>query len=138
MTKILARGGRASGYLAIRYVRSLLLLLALPNALLLGWLIPAFTGGLVRLANSERYRAAKYLGLPQAEELPPALPRQPGDVVTLFRDKSFKRSLRCLLMPVVMVPELLVAVIAVIGAPAGILGMLLWWLDPGQLQPDGS
>lgn len=134
MTKILARGGRASGYLAIRYVRSLLLLLALPNALLLGWLIPAFTGGLVRLANSERYRAAKYLGLPQAEELPPALPRQPGDVVTLFRDKSFKRSLRCLLMPVVMIPELLVAVIAVIGAPAGILGMLLWWLDPGNFS----
>ncbi len=134
MTKILARGGRASGYLAIRYVRSLLLLLALPNALLLGWLIPAFTGGLVRLANSERYRAAKYLGLPQAEELPPALPRQPGDVMTLFRDKSFKRSLRCLLMPVVMIPELLVAVIAVIGVPSAVLSMLLWKLDPGNFS----
>ncbi|TCC34369.1 sensor histidine kinase [Kribbella speibonae] len=134
MTKILARGGRASGYLAIRYVRSLLLLLALPNALLLGWLIPAFTGGLVRLANSERDRAAKFLGLPQAEELPPALPRQPGDVMTLFRDKSFKRSLRCLLMPLAMIPELFVAVIAVVGAPAAVLGMLLWWVDPGNFS----
>ncbi|TCC22085.1 sensor histidine kinase [Kribbella speibonae] len=134
MTKILARGGRASGYLAIRYVRSLLLLLALPNALLLGWLIPAFTGGLVRLANSERYRAAKFLGLPQAEELPPALPRQPGDVMTLFRDKSFTRSLRCLLMPLAMIPELFVAVIAVVGAPAAVLGMLLWWVDPGNFS----
>ncbi|RZT13573.1 putative sensor protein [Kribbella sp. VKM Ac-2569] len=134
LTKILARGGRASGYLAIRYVRSLLLLLALPNALLLGWLIPAFTGGLVRLANSERDRAAKYLGQPQAEPLPPALPRRPGDVVTLFRDKSFKRSLRCLLMPVVMIPELFVAVIAVVGAPAAVLGMLLWKFDPGNFS----
>lgn len=134
MTKILARGGRASGYLAIRYVRSLLLLLALPNALLLGWLIPAFTGGLVRLANSERHRAAKFLGLPQAEELPPALPRQPGDVMTLFRDKSFTRSLRCLLMPLAMIPELFVAVIAVVGAPAAVLGMLLWWVDPGNFS----
>jgi len=118
LTKILSRGGPATGYLVIRYLKSVTLLAATPISLLLGWIIPGVTAGLVKLANSERYRAAKYLGIPQAEELPPALPRQPGDVTTLFRDKSFKRSLRCLLMPVAMIPELLVAVIAVVGAQA--------------------
>ncbi|TCC02901.1 sensor histidine kinase [Kribbella soli] len=134
LSKIISRGGPAAGYLVIRYLKSVTLLAAIPISLLLGWVIPGATAGLVRLANSERYRAAKYLGLPQAEELPPALPRQPGDVVTLFRDKSFKRSLRCLLMPVVMIPELLVAVIAVVGAPSAVLGMLLWKLDPGNFS----
>jgi len=134
LTKILSRGGPATGYLVIRYLKSVTLLAATPISLLLGWIIPGVTAGLVKLANSERYRAAKYLGIPQAEELPPALPRQPGDVTTLFRDKSFKRSLRCLLMPVAMIPELLVAVIAVVGAPAAIVGMLLWWLDPGNFS----
>jgi signal transduction histidine kinase len=133
-TKILSRGGRASAYLARRYVRALLLLLALPNGLLLGWLIPAFTGALVKLANSERERAAKYLGVPAGPPLPPAAPRRPGDVVALFRDKSFKRSLWLLLMPLVMIPELVVAVIGVVGVPAAIAGMLLWQTDPGNFS----
>ncbi|TDO54081.1 signal transduction histidine kinase [Kribbella sp. VKM Ac-2571] len=134
LKKILSRGGPAAGYLVIRFFKSVTLLAALPVSLIWGWLIPGATAGLVRLANSERYRAAKYLGLPQAEELPPALPRAPGDVVTLFRDTSFKRSLRCLLMPVVMIPELFVAAVSVIGAPAAVAGMLLWKLDPGNFS----
>jgi signal transduction histidine kinase len=134
LSTIISRGGPAAGYLAIRFLKSVTLLAAIPISLLLGWIVPGATAGLVRLANSERYRAAKYLGQPQAVELPPALPRLPGDVVTLFRDKSFKRSLRCLLMPVVMIPELLVAVIAVIGVPSAVLSMLLWKLDPGNFS----
>ncbi|GAA1130393.1 sensor histidine kinase [Kribbella jejuensis] len=134
LKKMLSRGGPAAGYLVIRFFKSVTLLAALPVSLIWGWLIPGATAGLVRLANSERYRAAKFLGLPQAEELPPALPRQPGDVVTLFRDKSFKRALRCLLMPVAMIPELAVAVVAIIGAPAAVVGMLFWWTDPGNVS----
>jgi len=118
-------------------VRSLLLLLALPNAVLLGWLIPPITGALVRLANSERERAARFLGVSQDPLLPSAVPREPGDVVTLLRDKSFKRSLWLLLMPVVMIPELVVAVIGLVGAPAGLVGMLLWKLDPGGFTLNG-
>jgi signal transduction histidine kinase len=134
LTKVLSRGGPAAGYLAIRFLKSITLLVATPISLLFGWAVPGITAGLVRLANSERYGAAKYLGRPRPEELPPALPRRPGDVVTLFRDKSFKRSLRCLLMPVLMIPELVVAVIAVVGVPASIVTMLLWKLDPGNFS----
>ncbi|WP_427891222.1 histidine kinase [Kribbella sp. GL6] len=134
LSKILSRGGPAAAYLVVRFFKSVTLLAALPISLLLGWIIPGATAGLVRLANSERYRAAKYLGVPQAEELPAALPRQSGDVVTLFRDKSFKRSLKCLLMPVVMIPELFVTAIAVVGAPAAVASMLLWKLDPGNFS----
>jgi signal transduction histidine kinase len=134
LTKILSRGGPAAGYLIIRYLKAVTLLAATPISLILGWILPGATAGLVRLANSERYRAAKYLGVPQAEPLPAALPRQPGDVATLFGDKSFRRSLRCLLMPVVMIPELLVAVIAIMGVPSAVLGMLLWKVDPGNFS----
>ncbi|RZU03557.1 signal transduction histidine kinase [Kribbella rubisoli] len=134
LTKILSRGGPAAGYLIIRYLKAVTLLAATPISLILGWIIPGATAGLVRLANSERYRAAKYLGVPQGEPLPAALPRLPGDVATLFRDKSFKRSLRCLLMPVVMIPELIVAVAAIMGVPSAVLGTLLWWLAPGNFS----
>jgi signal transduction histidine kinase len=134
VTKILSRGGPACRYLAIRYVRALVLLLALPNGLLLGWLITPFTGALVKLANSERTRAANYLGIPAGLPLPAATPRRPGDVVTLFKDKSFKRSLWLLLMPLAMIPELLVVVVGLIGAPAAVVGMLLWKLDPGNFS----
>ncbi|MFF0342038.1 histidine kinase [Kribbella sp. NPDC004875] len=131
LKKILSRGGPAAGYLVIRFFKAVTLLAAIPISLILGWLIPGATAGLVRLANSERRRAARFLGAGEPELLPPALPRLPGDVVTLGRDKSFRRSLRCLLMPVVMVPELAVVVCAVFGAPAAVVGMLLWKLDPG-------
>ncbi|TDW14421.1 sensor histidine kinase [Kribbella kalugense] len=134
ITKILARGGRACAYLAVRYFRALMLLLALPNGVLLGWLITPFTGALVKLANSERRRAAKYLGRSTEAPLPAATPRQPGDVVTLFRDRSFKRSLRLLLMPVVMIPELLITVTGLVGVPSAILSMALWKLDPGNFS----
>ncbi|HZX04141.1 sensor histidine kinase [Kribbella sp.] len=131
LKKILSRGGPAAAYLIVRFFKSVTLLSALPISLLLGWIVPGATAGLVRFANSERRRAAKYLGAGEPDLLPPALPRAPGDVVTLFRDKSFKRSLRCLLLPVVMVPELAVTAFGVIGAPAAFLGMVLWKLDPG-------
>jgi signal transduction histidine kinase len=37
-------------------------------------------------------------------------------------------------MPVVMIPELFVAVVALVGAPAAVVGMLLWWVDPGNVS----
>ncbi|WBQ07691.1 sensor histidine kinase [Kribbella sp. CA-293567] len=131
LTKILARGGPASGYLFLRYLRGMVLLVATPISLLLGWVIPDVTAGLVKLANSERYRAARYLKQPEAAPLPDALPRHAGDVVTLFKDKSFLRSLLLLLMPAVVIVELVVAVIAVVAIPATVIAMVLWPLDPG-------
>jgi hypothetical protein len=76
VTNIWARGGPASGYLFIRYLKSVVLLAALPVSLLFAWMIPAATEGLVRLANSERYRATRYLGLPADPPLPPATRRR--------------------------------------------------------------
>ena len=70
LTKILSRGGPASGYLFVRYFKFVLLLVALPVSMLFAWMIPAAAAGLVRLANSERYRAAWYLGVPQPGMLP--------------------------------------------------------------------
>jgi len=116
LTKILSRGGRASGYLALRFLTGMGILVALPLGALFAWL-PAVRAGLVRLANVERSQASRYLDLP-VESV----------------GSSFKRSLRLLLMPLVMIPELLVAVIAVIGAPAALAGMLLWTLDPGNFS----
>ncbi|WP_328519447.1 sensor histidine kinase [Kribbella sp. NBC_00359] len=132
LTKIWARGGPASGYLFIRYLKAVVLLAALPVSLMFAWMIPAATEGLVRLANSERYRATSYLGLPQDPPLLPAAPRRSGDVVTLFHDRSFKRSLWLLLGPLVMIPELLIAVIAVTGVPSALLSMALWKVESGN------
>lgn len=131
LTKILSRGMPASGYLMVRFLKSLVLLPTLPIGLLLGWIIPDLTAGLVRLANIERYRAASYLGVPEPELLPRAARRRPGDVVALFKDKSFKRSLRCLLMPLVMIPELVVAVVSVAGAPSALISMATWKFNNG-------
>ncbi|MFI6830618.1 histidine kinase [Kribbella sp. NPDC050241] len=131
LTKILSRGMPASGYLMVRFLKSLALLPTLPIGLLLGWIIPDLTAGLVRLANIERYRAAWYLGVPEPELLPRAARRRPGDVVALFKDKSFKRSLRCLLMPLVMIPELVVAVVSVAGAPSALISMATWKFNNG-------
>jgi signal transduction histidine kinase len=114
LTKILSRGGRASGYLAVRFLTGLGILAALPLGLLFCWLRPV-RAGLVRLANSERSQASRYLDLPA----------EPGG-------KSFERSRWLLWMPLLMVPELFVAVFAVIGAPAALAGMVLWKLDPGN------
>ncbi|MEU4607991.1 histidine kinase [Kribbella sp. NPDC023972] len=114
LTKILSRGGRASGYLAVRFLTGLGILAALPLGLLFCWLQPV-RAGLVRLANSEWSQASRYLDLPA----------EPGG-------KSFKRSRWLLWMPLLMVPELFVAVFAVIGAPAALAGMVLWKLDPGN------
>jgi hypothetical protein len=41
LTKILARGGPAPGYLIIRYLKAVTLLAATPISLILGWLVPA-------------------------------------------------------------------------------------------------
>lgn len=116
LTKILSRGGRASGYLAVRFLTGMGILAALPLGLLFSWL-PPVRAGLVRLANFEWSQASRYL----------ELPADPGG-------KSFKRSLWLLWMPLLMVPELFVAVIAVIAAPAALAGMLLWRLDPGNFS----
>ena len=70
LTKILTRGWPACLYLLIRYLKGITLLAALPISILLGWAIPGITGGLVRLGNSEVYRAGRYLGLPGEPPLP--------------------------------------------------------------------
>ncbi|GAB2668800.1 sensor histidine kinase [Kribbella swartbergensis] len=114
LTKILSRGGPACGYLAVRFVTGIGVLVALPLGLLLAWL-PSVRAGLVRLAQVERSQASKYLRLPAAAGT-----------------NSFRRSLWLLLMPLVTVPELFVAVTAAIGAPAALAGMALWKLDPGN------
>ena len=132
LTKIWLRGLRASGYLVVRSLKAMVLLAALPIGLLVGWAFPGGTASLVRLANNERYNATGYLGLAQDPPLPPAAPRKPGDVVTLFRDKSFKRSLWLLLGPLVMIPELIIGVISVSGIPSALLSMALWKFTSGQ------
>jgi signal transduction histidine kinase len=137
LTKILNRGWPACLYLMVRYLIGILLLACLPIGLLLGWLIPGITGGLVRLANSERAWATYYLGLPAEPPMPPAAARQPADVVTLLRDKSFRRSLRILLAPLVAVPELFVAVAAISAAPSAVVGMAVWKLSPGNATLSG-
>jgi len=130
LTKIWFRGLAASGYLVVRALKAMLLLPALPLSLL-GWAIPGWTACLVRLANTERYHATGYLDLPQDPPMPRAAPRKPGDVVTLVRDNSFKRSLWLLLGPLVMIPELLIGVISVIGIPSALLSMALWKVESG-------
>ena len=132
LTKIWFRGLRASGYLVVRSLKAMVLLAALPISLLVGWAFPGGTASLVRLANNERYNATGYLGLAQDPPLPPAAPRKPGDVVTLFRDKSFKRSLWILIGPLVMIPELIIGVISVSGIPSALLSMALWKFTSGQ------
>ena len=132
LTKIWFRGLRASGYLVVRSLKAMVLLAALPISLLVGWAFPSGTASLVRLANNERSNATGYLGLAQDPPLPPAAPRKPGDVVTLFRDKSFKRSLWILIGPLVMIPELIIGVISVSGIPSALLSMALWKFTSGQ------
>ncbi|WP_112236950.1 sensor histidine kinase [Kribbella monticola] len=134
LSKILTRGGPASLYLIIRYLKGITLLAALPISTLLGWAIPGVTGGLVRLANSEVYRAGRYLELPEEPALPLAAPRKPGDVVALVKDRTFIRSLRVLLLAVVAIPELLLAVMAIMAAPAAVVTMVLWPLDSGEFS----
>ena len=113
LTKILSRGGRASGYLGVRFLVGLGILVALPLGLLFSW-VPAVRAGLVRLAKSERSQASRYLDLPA----------EPGG-------SSFKRSLWLLWMPLLGVPELFVAAFAVLAVPAALAGMALWQLAPG-------
>ena len=52
--------------------------------------------------------------------------------MTLFRDKSFRRSLWILLGPLVMIPELIIGVISVSGIPSALLSMALWKFTSGQ------
>ncbi|MFC9691593.1 histidine kinase [Kribbella sp. NPDC056951] len=130
-TQRLARGGPASGYLMIRYLKSMVLMAATPISLMLGWLIPGVTAGLVKLANSELYRAGKYLGK-SSPQLPAATPRGSGDLATLAKDQSFKRSLWLYLGVVAMVPEMFVAVGAIFAVPSAVLTAVLWPVDPGN------
>jgi signal transduction histidine kinase len=132
LTTIMARGFPACGYLFVRYLKGIVLLAALPISLLIGWFIPGATAGLVRLANSERYQASRYLWQPAAVPLPDAQPRQPGDLVTLFKDKSFVRSLRLLLMPAVVIVELFIAVFAIASIPSAVISMVVWPFADGD------
>jgi len=113
------------------------LLAATPIGLLLGWLIPGATAGLVRLANSELDRAGRYVGRSDVPQLPAATPRGSADVVTLLRDKSFKRSLWLYLGVLAGVPEFFIAVFAVFAVPSAVLSAVLWPLDPGNFNMMG-
>ncbi|WP_405060482.1 histidine kinase [Kribbella sp. NBC_01505] len=134
LTKRLSRGVSACGYLTIRYLKAVVLMAATPISVLFGWLLPGVTAGLVRLANSELDRAGKFLGQSEAPQLPAAAERASGDLVTLFRDKSFKRSLRLYLGVLAMVPELFIAVFAIFAAPSAVLSGVLWPIDPGNFS----
>ena len=137
LTKLLARGRPACGYLLIRCLKGFTVLTVAPLGILFGWLFPDVTSGLVRMANTERQRASRYLGRPAEAPLPDALPRRFGDVVTLFKDKSFKRSLSLLLMPPIVMVELVVATGAIFAVPGAVLGMVLGPIDPGGFTLSG-
>ena len=132
LSKILSRGWPASLYLMVRYLKGITLLAAVPIGTLLGWAIPGITGGLVRFGNSEVYRAGQYLGLPDGPPLPRAADRAPGDVVALVKDKTFVRSLRILPMALLTIPEFILAVLALTGAPAAVVTMVTWSFARGQ------
>ncbi|GAA1575427.1 sensor histidine kinase [Kribbella sancticallisti] len=134
LTKILHRGWPACRYLLTRFLLGVSLLAILPLSVLLGWVSPDVTAALVRLANREQREASKYLGLLPEPALPSAAPRGMGNVVALFRDKAFRRSLRILLLPVVVIPELIVVVVALVAVPAALGSMVLWPLDPGNFN----
>jgi len=134
LTKILHKGWPACKYLLIRFLMGISLLAVIPISLLLGWWSPNVTATLVRLANREHDEASKYLGLTPESALPAAAPRRPGNVVALFRDEAFRRSLRILLMPLVVIPELVIAMLALIAAPAAVASMALWQLQPGSFN----
>ncbi|MEU4396364.1 histidine kinase [Kribbella sp. NPDC023855] len=131
LTKILRRGWPACKYLLTRFFMGVSLLAVMPVIVLFGWASPDITSTLVRLANREQREASKYLGLPEQPALPAAAPRRAGNVVALFRDKAFRRSVQVLLMPIVMIPELFVAVLALVAVPSALASMVLWPLDPG-------
>jgi signal transduction histidine kinase len=132
LTKILARGWPACRYLLVRYLVGITAIVATPIGLLLGWAIPGITAGLVRFANAERAAATKYLGLPEEPPMPGAVERGPGDVVTLVKDRSFWRSLLVIPLSLLTIPGLFVAISSLFAAPGGLLGMVLWKLDPGE------
>lgn len=134
LTKILRRGWPACRYLLIRFFMGVSLLAVMPIIVLFGWASPDITSTLVRLANREQLEASKYLGLPEQPALPPAAPRRAGNVVALFRDKAFRRSVQVLLMPIVMIPELFVAVVALVAVPSALASMVLWPVDPGNFN----
>ncbi|GAB3835333.1 sensor histidine kinase [Kribbella italica] len=132
LTKILTRGWPACVYLFARYLVGMVTVAATPIGLLLSWAIPGITAGLVQAANSERRTATEYLGLPEEPPLPEAADRKPGDVVTLVKDRSFRRSLRIIPLSLLTIPGLLVAVTAVFAVPSALLGMFLWKAAPGE------
>jgi signal transduction histidine kinase len=133
-TKILRRGWPACKYLLTRFLMGISLLAVLPIIVLFGWASPDITATLVRLANREQHEASKYLGLPDQQAMPTAAPRRAGNVVALFRDKAFRRSLKVLLMPIVMIPEIFVAVLALAAVPAALSSMVLWPIDTGNFN----
>lgn len=134
LTKILRRGWPACLYLMVRFCMGVSLLAVMPIIVVFGWASPNITSTLVRLANREQQEASKYLGLPEQPALPSAAPRRAGNVVALFRDKAFRRSVKVLLMPIVMIPELFVAVLALAAVPSALTSMVLWPLDPGNFN----
>ncbi|TWD72455.1 putative sensor protein [Kribbella amoyensis] len=132
LAKILARGWPSCRYLLLRYLVGIVTIAATPIGLLLSWAVPGITAGLVRVADAERARATRYLGLPADPPLPGAAKRRPGDVVTLLKDRAFRRSLRLVPLSLLGIPALFLAVVSLAAAPSGLLGMLLWRVDPGE------
>ncbi|GAA0614503.1 sensor histidine kinase [Kribbella sandramycini] len=126
VSRVLARGVAACGYLTMRCLKSMLLFAATPICLLVIDWAPWVRGGLVRLAKSELAAAYRYLGRPAALQLPPAAARMP-----------FRRSLWLYLGCLVMIPELFLAVAAFFAIPAALLTAVLWPLDPGSFTMMG-
>ncbi|WP_328992486.1 histidine kinase [Kribbella sp. NBC_01245] len=132
LTTILTRGLRACQHLLGRFALGLAVLAPLPLWLLFGWAVPEARALVVRFANAERARAMAYLGLPLGPELPPATERRFGDIRAITQDRSVRRALAVLPIALLGIPALLVGISAALAAPAAIIGIALWWIDPGQ------
>ena len=132
LAKIVARGWPGCVYLLTRFVIGLGVLVSLPFGLLFGWAVPPITAGLVALANYEQSAATRFLSLPAEPPLPKATHRMPANVVALLRDKAFRRGLRLLPLALLgFMPALFIAVVGLVAAPAALVDMALWRLDPG-------
>lgn len=132
LTTILTRGLRACQHLLGRFALGLVVLSPLPLWLLFGWAVPEARALVVRVANAERARAMAYLGLPTGPELPPATERGFGDIRAITQDRSVRRALAVLPISLLGIPAMMVGISAAAAAPGAVVGMALWWIDPGQ------
>ncbi|MFC0628407.1 sensor histidine kinase [Kribbella deserti] len=132
LTTILTKGLRACRYLVGRFALGLAVLAPLPLLLLFGWAIPEARALVVRVANAERSRAAAYLGRPVGAALPSATGRGFGDLRGITHDRSVRRALAVLPIAVLGIPAVLLGLSGALAVPGSVIGMCLWWIDPGN------